>query len=186
MPDPSQTQPTRSESPTPHESLPGFRRGIENLETVKREAQRQERKSERLAEFITRISGTMAFVWIHVGWFGLWTIWNTGRLAGLKPFDPYPFGLLTMIVSLEAIFLSTFVLISQNQEQRVNAIRDEVQTQISLYQEQELTQVLRMVHRIEKHLGLEDDDEATISAMEHFVDADDLFRHIESAVTRSR
>ena len=89
-----------------------------------------------------------------------------------------------MIVSLEAIFLSTFVLISQNREQRLSAVRDEIQTQIALYEEQELTQVLRIVHRIEKHLGLKEDNEKMVRAMEHFVDSDDLFREIEQMVTR--
>jgi uncharacterized membrane protein len=110
--------------------------------------------------------------------------WNLNLIPGLRVFDAYPFGLLTMIVSLEAIFLSTFVLISQNREQRLSAVRDELQTQIALYQEQELTQVLRIVHRMEKHLGLMEQDERLVRAMEHFVDADDLLREIEAGVSR--
>ena len=68
---------------------------------------------ERIADWITATSGRMAFVYLHAGWFASWLLLNTGRF-GIRPFDPYPYGLLTMIVSLEAIFLSTFVLISQN------------------------------------------------------------------------
>ena len=55
----------------------------------------------------------MIFVYVHIFWFTVWILLNTGRL-GIQPFDPFPYGLLTMVVSLEAIFLSTFVLISQN------------------------------------------------------------------------
>lgn len=55
----------------------------------------------------------MVFVYVHIGWFGVWILLNTGRF-GVRPFDPFPYGLLTMVVSLEAIFLSTLVLITQN------------------------------------------------------------------------
>ncbi len=169
-----------------HDSLPGFRRGMENLQSIKAEAQRYESLSERIADFFTAFSGSMNFVYFHAAWFVVWVTWNTGLIPGLQPFDPFPFGLLTMIVSLEAIFLSTFVLISQNREQKVNAIRDEIGAQINLYQEQELTQVLRIVHRIEKHLGLQDDDEQSVRAMEMFVNPDDLFRQIEEMVLKRK
>lgn len=167
------------------ESLPGFRRGYQDLETIKREAHRFESLSEHIADAFTRFSGSMVFVYIHVAWFLIWVSWNTG-LLGLPPFDPFPFGLLTMIVSLEAIFLSTFVLISQNREQKINSIRDEVETQINLYAEQEITQILRMVHRIEQHLGLQDEDEDNVKAMEGFVDPDNLFEQIEQMVLKHR
>jgi len=174
----------RPQPPKPHDPLPGFRRGMESLETIKDKAQRREKPSERVADFFTRFSGSMAFVYLHAVWFLAWMIWNLKLIPVFRPFDPFPFGLLTMIVSLEAIFLSTFVLISQNREQRLSAVRDEIQTQIALYEEQELTQVLRIVHRIEKHLGLKEDNEKMVRAMEHFVDSDDLFREIEQMVTR--
>jgi uncharacterized membrane protein len=68
---------------------------------------------DRLADAITFFSGRMFFVYLHIVWFGVWIVLNTRRV-GVRPFDPFPYGLLTMVVSLEAIFLSTFVLISQN------------------------------------------------------------------------
>lgn len=168
------------------DSLPGFRRGFENLHTLKQKALAHSTWSERLADFFTRFSGNMRFVYLHTAWFIAWVGWNLGLVPGLAPFDPFPFGLLTMIVSLEAIFLSTFVLISQNREQKINAIRDEIDTQINLYQEQEITQILRIVHRIEKHLGLTDTDEKSIKMMEMFVNPDDLFRQIEEMVLQEK
>jgi len=168
------------------DSLPGFRRGFENLHTLKQEALRRSTTSERLADFFTRFSGNMLFVYLHAAWFTVWVTWNTARIPGLTPFDPFPFGLLTMIVSLEAIFLSTFVLISQNREQKINAIRDEIDTQINLYQEQEITQILRIVHRIEKHLGLKDTDEKSVKMMEMLVNPDDLFHQIEEMVLEEK
>ncbi len=180
---------TRPRTPSANESsaadaLPGFRRGVENLETMKREAHRAEKASEKLADFFTSFSGSMVFVYLHAVWFLVWVAWNTKLIPGLEPFDPFPFGLLTLVVSLEAIFLSTFVLISQNREKVLSAMRDEIETQVNLYQEQELTHVLRIVHRIEKHLGIEDEDEETVAAMECFVDSDGLFRQIESKVLK--
>ena len=155
-----------------------------NAATIRSSSTSVSAGSTTALSIFTRFSGSMAFVFLHALWFAVWMAWNTGRVPGLRPFDPYPFGLLTMIVSLEAIFLSTFVLISQNREQQVSAVRDEIETQIALYQEQELTQVLRIVHRIEKHLGLGDEDEAMVCAMEQFVDSDNLFRQIEAMVAR--
>lgn len=176
----------REEINSPPDSLPGFRRGLENLHTLKQKALAHSTPSERIADFFTAFSGDMRFVYLHAAWFVVWVAWNTGLIPGLAPFDPFPFGLLTMIVSLEAIFLSTFVLISQNREQKINAIRDEIDTQVNLYQEQELTQVLRIVHRIEKHLGLKDTDESAVKMMEMFVNPDDLFRQIEEMVRREK
>jgi len=176
-----QTQPAPSV-----DSLPGFRRGFENLHSLKQKAMAHSTTSERIADFFTRFSGDMRFVYIHTAWFIVWVAWNTALIPGLAPFDPFPFGLLTMIVSLEAIFLSTFVLISQNREQKINAIRDEIDTQINLYQEQEITQVLRIVHRMEKHLGLTDTDEKSVKLMEMFVNPDDLFRQIEEMVLQEK
>jgi uncharacterized membrane protein len=74
---------------------------------------RQRRRlQDRAADQITAFAGSMAFVYLHVAWFVVWIVLN---VTGLR-FDPFPFGLLTLIVSLEAIFLSTFVMISQNRE----------------------------------------------------------------------
>ena len=79
-------------------------------------------REQRLADAITAFSGTMTFVGLHIVWFGFWVIYN---ITSPRPFDKFPFGLLTLIVSLEAIFLSTFVLMSQNQQARRDAKREE-------------------------------------------------------------
>ena len=79
-------------------------------------------REQRLADAITAFSGTMTFVGLHIVWFGFWIIFN---ITSSQPFDKFPFGLLTLIVSLEAIFLSTFVLMSQNQQSRRDAKREQ-------------------------------------------------------------
>ncbi len=85
------------------------------------------RAQDSAADRVTGFAGSMAFVYIHALWFGFWILINLGlHLAGLPKWDPYPFGLLTMIVSLEAIFLATLVMISQNRQAARSDIRSEI------------------------------------------------------------
>jgi uncharacterized membrane protein len=81
---------------------------------------------DRIADAITAFSGTMLFVYLHAAWFTVWIVFNEGLFGRAAVWDPYPFGLLTMIVSLEAIFLSTFVMVSQNRQ----AIREKVRADL--------------------------------------------------------
>jgi uncharacterized membrane protein len=106
----------------------------------------------RVADAITTFSGSMAFVWIHAVWFGLWVLLNIGLLhiPHISEFDPFPFGLLTMVVSLEAIFLSTFVLISQNRLSASSEKRAELDLQVNLLAEQKATKILEMLDQIAK------------------------------------
>lgn len=108
----------------------------------------------RVADAITTFSGSMAFVWIHAVWFGLWVLLNIGLLhiPHVSEFDPFPFGLLTMIVSLEAIFLSTFVLISQNRLAAASEKHAELDLQVNLLAEQKATKVLEMLAQITEQL----------------------------------
>lgn len=79
----------------------------------------------RIAEFLSDFSGSMVFVYFHAIWFTFWIMANQGFfLPHIKPFDPFPYGLLTMVVSLEAIFLATFVLINQNRQALVDEYRE--------------------------------------------------------------
>jgi uncharacterized membrane protein len=82
--------------------------------------QLRQHTQDRIADAITRFAGSMLFVYLHIGWFALWVVYN---VAVPKSFDRFPFGLLTLIVSLEAIFLSTFVMISQNREAQRSDVR---------------------------------------------------------------
>jgi uncharacterized membrane protein len=79
----------------------------------------------RMAGRITAFSGSMEFVYLHVLWFGGWVTVNHGLLRPwINPFDPFPYGLLTMIVSLEAIFLSTFIMVAQNRQALISEVRE--------------------------------------------------------------
>lgn len=87
---------------------------------------------ERVSDTITKFSGSMIFVYCHLAWFGVWIAGNLGLLGESGKFDKYPFGLLTMIVSLEAIFLSTFVMISQNRTAERNDKRDQIDAESNI------------------------------------------------------
>jgi uncharacterized membrane protein len=92
---------------------------------------RRRRLQDRVSDKITAFAGSMAFVYLHVVWFAVWIVLNETPWK----FDPYPFGLLTLVVSLEAIFLSTFVMISQNRESALSDARDEVDFETNVLSE---------------------------------------------------
>lgn len=92
---------------------------------------RRQRREDRVADKITAFSGSMLFVYLHIIWFTVWIVLNVTSLA----FDPFPFGLLTLIVSLEAIFLSTFVMLSQNRESARSDIRSEIDFETNVLSE---------------------------------------------------
>ena len=87
---------------------------------------------DRVADAITRFAGSMSFVYLHVGWFAVWIVLNAGLVGSAVVFDDFPFGLLTMIVSLEAIFLSTFVMVSQNRQAARSDLRAQLDFETNL------------------------------------------------------
>ena len=109
---------------------------------------------DRLAAHITDFSGSMAFVYLHTLWFGLWFVLNLGivHIPHITQFDPYPFGLLTVVVSLEAIFLSTFVLIAQNNLSALSERRAELDLHVNLLAEQKTAKVLDLLDKIAREL----------------------------------
>jgi uncharacterized membrane protein len=108
----------------------------------------------RIADAITDFTGSMVFVYVHIVWFAVWIPLNVGliHIPRISEFDPFPFSLLTMIVSLEAIFLSTFVLISQNRLAGASEKRAELDLQVNLLAEQKATKVLEMLDQITEQL----------------------------------
>ena len=105
-----------------------------------------------IADWLTSLASSSAFFVFHVIAFTVWITWNVGGF-GLPAFDPYPFGLLTMIVSLEAIFLSIFVLMSQSRESRIGELREELTLQVNLRIEEEVTKTLHLVAGLYTRLG---------------------------------
>ena len=93
------------------------------------------RAQDRAADRITAFAGSLSFVYIHTAWFAVWIAVNIGLLGTALKFDAFPFGLLTMVVSLEAIFLATFVMVTQNRQGRRSDIRSDLDFETNLRSE---------------------------------------------------
>ncbi|HKU74143.1 MAG TPA: DUF1003 domain-containing protein [Pyrinomonadaceae bacterium] len=106
---------------------------------------------QRIADWIAWFSGSMPFLMINAAWFIIWITLNTVP-TGIPPFDPYPFGLLTMIVSLEAIFLSCFVLVSQNRQAEKDRVRSDIEYEVNIKAELEVTHLHEKTDRIYENM----------------------------------
>ncbi len=131
-----------------------IRRNIEAVAKLEEEFVKRRTAADMLADTIADFSGSVWFVIGHVVLYCIWIVVNIRLIPGIHPFDPYPFLLLSMVVSLEAIFLSTFVLMKQNRMSRRADQRAQLNLQIDLLAEREMTLVLQMLHRISTRLGV--------------------------------
>src|SRR5262249_28671883 len=153
-------------------------RNIQTIVAIRREMERRKTPQDRVADAITAFSGSMPFVYIHVAWFAVWMAINL-HWTPLKPFDPFPFGLLTMVVSLEAIFLSTFVLLSQNRMGMVADQRADLDLQINLLAEHEITRILKLVDAMAERMGVIESRDEEAEELEQDVSPEVLLKEIE-------
>ncbi len=163
----------RFDSPTtPPAHPPGLtstlERNIQALNRRRAEEQRQASTQERIADGITRFAGSMVFVYLHMALFGGWIVANLGWVPGIRPWDP-SFVVLAMFASVEAIFLSTFVLISQNRMAAVADKRADLDLQVSLLAEHEVTRLVTMVSAIADRLDVETDIDHELPELERNV-----------------
>jgi uncharacterized membrane protein len=140
--------------------------------------------SARISDFLTNWSSTPLFLFLNVTLFLVWILINTRVLPGIEPFDPFPFGLLTMAVSLEAIVLSIFVLISQNRSAQIATLRDELNLRVNLIAEQEVTKSLEILSQMRKKMGITDPD-PILDEMLQDVNANDLEQLILQQIARA-
>lgn len=117
---------------------------------LKEEFERTKTRSDRLADAIARFVGNMKFVYFHAAFFLFWVGLNT--IAWIEHWDPYPFNFLTLIVSLEAIFLATFVLISQNRQERRADLRAQLDYEVNVKAEREVETILKELREIRQSL----------------------------------
>jgi len=160
-------------------------RNIRTIIRLRRKAAGERGLQDRIADVITSFSGRMIFAYVHIIWFVVWILLNTGSF-GVPPFDPFPYGLLTMIVSLEAIFLSTFVLISQNRLSQDAEHRADLDMHIGLLTEHELTRVLQMLDAIQDKLGIENDQDSELADLEMETRPEDVLAEIDRLQRRSK
>lgn len=135
------------------------RQNIRTIARLEQEAIDTRSRGEKVSDVFTRFMGSMNFVVFHLVWMSSWFLINLGAIPGIEPFDPFPFGILTLIVSAEGVFLAIFVLISQNRMGRLANQRSHLNLQISLLAEQETTKILQRLKAISDHLGIAETDE---------------------------
>ena len=145
--------------------------------------------AQAAADRLNDIAASAPFLIFHVLWFLIWIPWNLGWF-GLRPFDPYPFGFLTMVVSLEAIFLSIFVLMAQKRESAIAELREELALQVNLRIEEESTKTLQLVAGLYTRLGHRIAEDPELKDMMQPLDVvrleRDLMDQIAAAAARRR
>jgi len=131
---------------------------------IKAQHAQQRTSMQVAADRLNDAAASPRFLLGHLLWFVGWILWNSGAL-GLDPFDPYPFGFLTLVVSLEAIFLSIFVLMAQKRESAIAELREEISLQVSVRMEQEVTKTLQLVAGLYTRLGHKVAEDAELREM---------------------
>ena len=128
---------------------------------------------DRLAEGITGFTGSLPFIWIHIVWFALWIVLDL-PWWGFKPLDPFPFTFLTMMVSLEAIFLSAFILMAENKQGRLADQRARVNLEVDMIAEREVTKLMELIVEIHQHLGIRHQGDRDLESMQKPTDIEQL------------
>ena len=152
---------------------------VETIARLEHAALNERTLAERFSDRITKLVGSMPFVVFHVLLFAFWGVINSGWIPAVKPFDPFPFGLLTMIVSLEAIFLAIIVLISQNRAAKIAEIREEVDLQVNSITEGEVTKVIKLLMMVLEKDGINVKEDPELYEMLRPVKSADIERALE-------
>jgi uncharacterized membrane protein len=158
-----------------------------NIRALQRRREREEKGAsaeERIAEAITRFTGSMRFVYLHLAFFGFWIVANLGWLPGVPRWDP-SFVVLAMMASVEAIFLSTFVLISQNRMAAAADKRADLDLQVSLLAEHEVTRLVTLVSGIADRMGVRTEADADLDEITQDVAPEAVLDEIEAAEPRA-
>lgn len=153
------------------------RQNVDAVLKLEQAAREQRTSTDRLAEAIANFCGRMTFVWVHVLWFGGWIVINL--VPGIPHIDPFPFTFLTLVVSLEAIFLSTFILISQNHDTRISERRSHLDLQLNLLSEQENTKMIAMLQAIASKVGADLSQDPHIQLLSQETQPEKLAAQIE-------
>jgi uncharacterized membrane protein len=136
------------------ETLSTIHRNVQEICQMEDEALRARSAAHRFGDFVAQQAGRLWFIELHVFWFGTWALLNSGKLAAIKPFDLFPYPFLTLVVSLEAIFLSLFILMSQNRASVHADRRAHLDLQINLLAEHESSKTLELLKALCEHHGL--------------------------------
>jgi uncharacterized membrane protein len=170
--------------PQPSGLSPVLERNIRALQRRRERDEKGATAEERIAEAITRFTGSMRFVYLHLAFFGFWIVANLGWLPGVPSWDP-SFVVLAMMASVEAIFLSTFVLISQNRMAAAADKRADLDLQVSLLAEHEITRLVTLVSGIAARMGVRTEADADLDEITQDVAPEAVLDEIEAAEPRA-
>ncbi|MFH5925071.1 DUF1003 domain-containing protein [Roseomonas xinghualingensis] len=170
--------------PRPTSLSSSLKRNIQALEDRRREEAANSTREEKIAEAITAFTGSMRFVYLHMVIYGGWILINLGAIPGVPRFDP-SFVVLAMVASVEAIFLSTFVLISQNRMAAAADKRADLDLQISLLAEHELTKLIELTARIADRLDIHAEADPEIQEAQKDVAPEAVLDEIEARQRRA-
>jgi len=179
---PDRRSPSRQPSPDRRQRAVGTSRAVRALK-ARHAAERSPLDSA--ADGLTRVASSGYFLAAHVLWFTTWILWNTGLIPRLEPIDPFPFGLLTMIVSLEAIFLAIFVLMAQRREASIAELREEITLHVLLRAEEEVTKTLQLVAGLYPRLGHRLAEDPELADMMKPLDAESIERQLTTQIDRA-
>lgn len=153
--------------------------------TLKARANQKRTAYEKIADYISTVVGSFTFLVLNAIWFCVWILINTDNFFGIfTVFDPFPFGFLTMIVSLEAIVLSIIVLISQNRNSRVDDLREEVHLQVNVMAEQEITKIIKMLAKLSEKNGIDISQDRELQMMLKPLQAQNLEKNLEEEISK--
>ena len=160
-----------------------FEEAVAQISTsLKARANEKSGFAEKLADKLTTAFGSMPFLLVNCVWFAIWIALNVGLIPGIPIFDPFPFGFLTMIVSLEAIILAIIVLISQNRAARIADLREEVALQVEEISEQEVTKILELIVKLSAAQGIDLSEDEELRSMLRPTDTERLTDQLEKEV----
>lgn len=158
-------------------------KNIQKLLHIRQKEEQERSFQQKVADAIGTFAGSVPFVYLHLVIFGLWLLINWQILPITKPWDPYPFVMLAMIASVESIFLSTFVLINQNRSAMLSEKRADLDLQVSLLTEHELTRLIHMVEALMKKTGTELPPVADLDVIKEDIPADLVMERIDTVRT---
>lgn len=137
---------------------------------------------EKMADVMTSHFGSNAFLLLNVFLFVVWILINTGQIKGISPFDPFPFNLLTNIVSLEAIILAIFVLISQNRTAKIDDLREETHLQLNIISEKEVTKLMKMMALLLEKEGIDLSQDPELKKMIRPLSEEEIQKKLEKEI----
>jgi uncharacterized membrane protein len=169
------------ESPLPRQaSANPTQYNIDAIAKLEHDALSRRTATERVSDVITKVVGNVGFLLAQLILISGWSLANLHIVPGFKPFDPFPFGVLALVISSESVFLTIFVLISQSRMARQSERRSHLDLQVGMLSEQELTTILQMLQKLCQHMGVNvDSSKQEVQSFSKTTDVDELASELE-------